>query len=504
MIDLEEAQMAQELPHRNEGSEPFASAGRASKTPMLITNPRQAGNPIVFANDAFLKLTSFDRAEIIGRNCRFLQGPETNPDDVKRLDAAIAARTSIELELLNYRKDRTTFWNRIFVSPVFGSDGELTYWVASQCDVTLERERVARLEQDRSALETAVVRHVAELQASEQRLRLALQAGRLGAWVRDLETGHMIMSDSCKEYYGRPRDAAFTYEEMLASVHPDDRERRDAALAAAIANDTPYDIEYRILTPSGEERWLNVRAQTNYGADGTPVSFIGVTQDVTDRRRADDHRALLTHELSHRVKNSLAMVQAVVNQTLRRASSLEEADETLSARIQALSTANDLLINGGWETASMRALLDRTLAPFGIAEGTTFHLEGPDIRLSPRIAVALSLSLHELATNASKYGALSRPGGCVRLHWSVEDERRPRDLRFTWTETGGPPVVQPTQSGFGTKLIQRLLALEAGGNADIAYRAEGIVFTAVTPLADRNREDDAGGAGSDLAGAQAR
>lgn len=158
MIDLEEAQMAQELPHRNEGSEPFASAGRASKTPMLITNPRQAGNPIVFANDAFLKLTSFDRAEIIGRNCRFLQGPETNPDDVKRLDAAIAARTSIELELLNYRKDRTTFWNRIFVSPVFGSDGELTYWVASQCAVTLERERVARLEQDRSALETAVVR----------------------------------------------------------------------------------------------------------------------------------------------------------------------------------------------------------------------------------------------------------------------------------------------------------------------------------------------------------
>ncbi len=239
-------------------------------------------------------------------------------------------------------------------------------------------------------------------------------------------------------------------------------------MAAAIANDTPYDIEYRILTPSGEERWLNVRAQTNYGADGTPVSFIGVTQDVTDHRRADDHRALLTHELSHRVKNSLAMVQAVVNQTLRRASSLEEAGETLSARIQALSTANDLLINGGWETASMRALLDRTLAPFGIAEGTTFHLEGPDIRLSPRIAVALSLSLHELATNASKYGALSRPGGCVRLQWTVEDERRPRDLRFTWTETGGPPVVQPTQSGFGTKLIQRLLALEAGGNADIA------------------------------------
>ena len=504
MIALEEAPMAPELPRPSEGTDPFASAVRATTTPMLITDPRRAGNPIIFANNAFLKLTGFEWHEIIGRNCRFLQGLETNPYDVERLGDAIAARIPIELELLNYRKDSTTFWNRIFVSPVFGNDGELTYWVASQCDVTLERERVARLEQDRSALETAAIRHDAELQASEQRLCLALQAGRLGPWLRDLETGHMIMSESCKEYFGRPRDAAFTYEEMVASVHPDDRDRRDAALAAAIANGTPYDIEYRILTPSGEERWLNVRAQTNCGADGTPVSFIGVTQDVTERRRADDHRALLTHELSHRVKNSLAMVQAVISQTLRRASSLEEAGEILTARIQALSTANDLLIKGGWESASMRALLDRTLAPFGTADGTAFHLEGPDIRLSPRIAVALSLSLHELATNASKYGALSRPGGCVRLQWTVEDERRPRDLRFTWTETGGPPVVQPTQSGFGTKLIQRLLALEAGGNADIAYRAEGIVFTAVTPLADRNHEDDAGKAGSDLAGAQAR
>ena len=115
MIDLEEAHMAHELPHRDEGAEPFASAVRASKTPMLITNPRQAGNPIVFANNAFRKLTGFDRDEIVGRNCRFLQGPETNPDDVKRLDAAVAAQTSIELELLNYRKDGTTFWNRIFV-----------------------------------------------------------------------------------------------------------------------------------------------------------------------------------------------------------------------------------------------------------------------------------------------------------------------------------------------------------------------------------------------------
>lgn len=451
---------------------------------MVITDPRQPGNPIVFANDAFLKLTGFDLHEIIGRNCRFLQGRETDREDVGRLRAAIADCTPIELELLNYRKDGTTFWNRLFVSPVFGSDGSLTYFFASQFDVTPERERVARLERGRRELETVAIRHDAELQASEQRLRLALQAGRLGPWLRDLATGHMIMSDSCKEYYGRPLEAAFTYEEMVASVHPDDRERRDAALASAIANGTPYDVEYRILTPAGEERWLNVRGQANYSADGTPVSFLGVTQDVTERRHADDHRALLANELSHRVKNSLAMIQAVIAQTLRKAGSLEEAGATLEARIRAMAAANDLLVNERWESASIIALLDRTLAPFGVADGAQFRLSGPDVRLSPRIAVALALALHELATNASKYGALSRVGGSIRLAWQIGGSRRPGRLSFSWTESGGPPVMPPTRSGFGTKLIQRVLAQETGGEIKITYLPAGVVFTAVVPLAE--------------------
>ena len=449
--------------------------------PMLITDPRQPDNPIVFANAAFTKLTGYDRHEIVGRNCRFLQGPDTDRDEVARLRAAIEERTAIELELLNYRKDGTTFWNRLLVSPVFDDDGALTYFFASQFDVTLERERLTRLERDRSDLKDEVARRDAVLHASEQRLRLALEAGRLGSWSLDLQSGRMIVTEGCKRNFGRPLADPFTYEELKAAVHPDDRAMRDAALATAIEGGGPYEAEYRIFTPAGEERWLHVRGQASYGADGTPLSMVGVSQDVTERRRADDHRALLANELSHRVKNGMALTQAVIAQTLRRATSLEEAASIIDARIQAMASANDLLVDERWESASIRDVLDRALGPFGVRDAALFQLAGPDVRLPPRTAVALALALHEVATNAAKYGALSQAGGHVRVAWEVVDGRR---LHLGWSEHGGPPVAIPTRTGFGTRLIERLMAQDAGGGATIEYRPGGVVLTLVTTLAD--------------------
>lgn len=482
--DFEEnARIVQELTRTGRSSDPFSSAVRLAQVPMIITDPRQTDNPIVFANAAFSKATGFERHEIMGRNCRFLQGPEINRDDLAKLRTAIENRVPIELELLNYRRDGTTFWNRLLVSPVFNDGGDLTYFVASQYDVTLQRERLVHLERDRDDLESEVARRDAELIASEQRLRFALKASRMGSWSVDLTSERMIASEGCKENFGRAIPDPFTYADLLAAVHPDDRSKRDEAMSSAIADGTPLDVEYRFLTPAGEERWVQIRGQANHRADGTPLSLIGVSQDVTDRRRAEEHRMLLANELSHRVKNSLTMVQAIITQTLRKARSLDEAGATLEARIKAIAASNDLLINEHWQGASIRDLLDRTLAPFGITDGQQFDLSGPDIRLPPPITVALALSLHELATNASKYGALSRTGGLVRLAWEVVDETRPH-LHFTWTETGGPAVERPDRIGFGTKLIERLLDRQLGGTAEIDYRAEGVAFKAMVPLAD--------------------
>ncbi|KHL26606.1 histidine kinase [Croceibacterium mercuriale] len=480
----EEARIINELTRSDNGTDPFSSAVRATRMPMLITDPRQDDNPIVFANQAFARLTGFDRDEVLGRNCRFLQGPETDRADVARLRQAIIDRMAIELELLNYRKDGSTFWNRLLVSPVFGDDGELTYFFASQFDVTTERERLANLQRDRDDLEAQVERRNAELLASEQRLGFALKAGRLGSWSFDPMTERMVVSDRCKQNFGRPISQPFTYADLKQAVHPDDRERRDAALAAAIGNGDDYDIEYRILTPAGEERWLQVRGQAHARADGTPLIVVGTSQDVTARRQAEDHRALLANELSHRVKNTLATLQSIVAQTIRNANSLEAAGETLSARIMSMAAANDLLINERWESAPITDLFRRALAPFGVDDADRFYLSGPDVRLQPRVAIAFALALHELATNASKYGALSLADGSVTIDWQVVTDTRPASLQVIWTEEGGPAVTPPDRLGFGSRLIERVLALEIGGTAKLDYRPEGVVFTAEAPLPD--------------------
>jgi PAS domain S-box-containing protein len=454
---------------------------------MLITDPNQPDNPIVFVNAAFSKLTGFAHEEIIGRNCRFLQGPETDRDEVRRLREAIEAREPIELELLNYRKDGETFWNRLLVSPVFDEDGQVTYFFASQFDVTAERERLTRLQRDRDDLEAEVGQRTSDLLHAESRLKFALQSAQLGSWSLDLATERMAVTEGSKENFGWPLDKPFRYSDIQAAVHPDDRARRDEALRVALEETGEYQVEYRIFTPAGEERWLAVRGQVFRRADGTPLLIVGVSQNITERKRAEEHRSLLANELSHRVKNMLATLQAIVSQTLRNAGSLEEAGVTLSARIQSMDAANDLLVNERWESAAMRDLVERALAPFRTTAAERLRLDGPDVRIPPRIAIGLALALHELATNAAKYGALSVPDGHVEIRWTVDGVGSTR-LNFRWQEFGGPPVVTPTRVGFGSKLIKRVLASEIDGTVDLRYEPSGIVFAAAAVLPETDSE----------------
>ncbi|UHC18104.1 PAS domain-containing protein [Methylobacterium currus] len=482
----EEARIVRELTRAGSGPDPFSSAVRATRMPMLITDPRRDDNPIVFANAAFARLTGYDRDTVLGRNCRFLQGPETDRADVARLRAAIESRTPIELDLLNYKKDGSTFWNRLLVSPVFGEDGQLTYFFASQFDVTLERERLARLQRDRDGLEAEVAQRNIELQASEERLRFALEAGQLGSWSIDLDTGHLTASDSCKVICGRQPGDPLSLEDLRASIHPDDRAVQQDAIEQAIANRSLLDAEYRLTTPAGQERWVQIRGKAHYRADGTPILITGTSQDITERRVVQSHRALVTHELHHRMKNTLTSLQAVVSQTMRHATSLQDAAATLTARIQAMSAANALLVAEDFGSASMRDLIMRSLAPFGVEDADRFHLSGPDLHLPPQVVVAYALALHELATNSTKYGALSVATGVVTVDWSIKGEEEHPLLHLLWRERGGPPVVAPRQTGFGTQLIKRVLATEIGGRADIDYRSDGVDFTAVAPLAKAN------------------
>lgn len=483
VTDLKErSRFEAEFARTEASNDPFVSAVRATRTPMLITNPHQPDNPIVFVNDAFSRLTGYAHDEIIGRNCRFLQGPDTDAADVAKIGQAIARLEPIEIEILNYKKDGERFWNRLLVSPVFDRDGDLTYFFASQFDVTLERERLVRLQQDRDALEAAFERRTAALSDSEQRLDFVLKAGRMGNCTVDLQSGYTVASDGCKAIFGRRPDETFQYADLLAMIHPDDIERMKATLAASVADKADYKIEYRVNMPSGEVRWVEVRGQPFYAVDGTPLSMVCVSLDITERKRLDEHRALLAEELKHRVKNTMATMQSIAHQTLRGASFIDEAYRTLDARLQSLSAAHDMLTRENWAGAPLGEVAEKALGAFQ-GGGGLFLIDGPEVWLPPRLA--LTMALHELATNAVKYGALSRDGGRVALTWEMVVRSGPALLKLTWEESGGPSVTPPTRGGFGSKLIERALASEMGGQAELDYCPSGVRFSLEAPMPER-------------------
>ncbi|CAN7620838.1 PAS domain-containing protein [Devosia sp. LjRoot3] len=460
------------------GSDPFAAAVRATRMPMLITDPRQEDNPIVFVNDAFFRLTGYSRSETLGRNCRFLQGPGTNSVDVGRIRNSIERRVPIELELLNYRKDGSTFWNRLLISPVFNDDGQLTFFFASQFDVTPERDRISRLAKDRDTLEAEIESRIIDLGAAEERLRFTLQAGRLGAWTLDLETKRLVASTQFKAIMGHPVADSFTINTLLDALAPPDQMEWGAAFERAQGGDGYLEHDLKFTTPDGEDRWIELRAQTRFDADGHPLSMTGVVLDISDRRAAEAHRDLLTREMSHRVKNTLANVQSIVGQTLRNGGADAGLIAQVADRLQALATAHDVLTQYGWSSADLGEVVAGSLRPFSIA-GRRLAFGGPRVRLSARAATAFALALHELATNAIKYGSLANEVGIVILNWEVEAET----LSLRWQESGGPAVQPPTKKGFGTRLIDQALANSTAGKVELNYRASGFEFRFTSPLA---------------------
>ncbi|HEX2256994.1 MAG TPA: HWE histidine kinase domain-containing protein [Afifellaceae bacterium] len=200
-----------------------------------------------------------------------------------------------------------------------------------------------------------------------------------------------------------------------------------------------------------------------------------------ERRRAEEQRTLLLNELNHRVKNTLATVQALAMQTLRNTERSAEARDLFDARLAALSQAHDVLTSQSWSGASLEEIVRRALAPFELPGGR-MAVEGPEVRLSPKQALALSMALHELATNAAKYGALSNETGRIRVAWELAPSSESIELRLTWTEEGGPPVRPPARKGFGSRLIERSLASELGGAVTVDYRYEGLVCTVKSPV----------------------
>ncbi len=292
----EQAQLQVEYLRPRGGADPFAASVRATRMPMTVSDPALPDNPVVFVNDAFCRLTGYAREEIIGRNCRFLQGPDTDPQAVARIRAAVAAGQALEIELRNYRKSGEPFWNRLMMAPVRDAQGRIAYFVASQVDVTLERDRLLGLENQNASLVAELADRLRAQQDSEGRLRFATKAGGLGVWELDPRSGVLSASATCRMHFGLDAGEALSSAAVLAVVVAEDRARLaqsfQAALAAGGDADADFAGEFGVMRPDGAIGWVDLRAQVLRDAAGAPLRIAGTSLDVTDRHLAAQRLAL--------------------------------------------------------------------------------------------------------------------------------------------------------------------------------------------------------------------
>jgi two-component sensor histidine kinase len=203
-----------------------------------------------------------------------------------------------------------------------------------------------------------------------------------------------------------------------------------------------------------------------------------------ERRRREDRERLLVRELNHRVKNLLAVVQALATQTFRKAATYDEGLAAFSGRLGALAVAQDLMLDADWSDVSLRELLEAAITGSGNTLDD-FELDGPALKVTPDRCGPIALAIHELCTNSVKYGALSVPEGKVTVRWTIDGERR--QVHFEWRERGGPPTIPPTRRGFGSTLLTSNLSRGLDGEVQVDYPPEGLVFSVRAPLSDINR-----------------
>ncbi|WP_195904244.1 sensor histidine kinase [Microvirga lotononidis] len=324
-----------------------------------------------------------------------------------------------------------------------------------------------------------VLAHMAE---SEARLRLALNAGNLGSWEYTPSTGGLTTSPTCRAHFGRGMDEPLSYADLVAQIHPDDRAMQAEAVARAIAARADLHAEYRVIWPDGSEHWIRVSGRMRSGPDGQP-SMVGVSQDITERRLAEERQALLLHELNHRVKNTLATVQSIASLTRRSADNSDPAAwSAFMDRLHGMAKTHDLLTATHWQGALLEDVLKNELEPYQDGMGQRIRLRGPRINLQPSAVLALGLAVHELATNAVKYGSLSVPEGKVHVMWALTPGSGQSALLVEWVESGGPLVKKPERQGFGSKLIQRGLAQQLGGEIKLDFAPAGIRCVITFPI----------------------
>lgn len=318
-------------------------------------------------------------------------------------------------------------------------------------------------------------RHSAELALaeSEARFRTIADCAPAPVWVTGPD-GVEFANRAYSELARRPVEELLGHS-WIGFVHEDDIPAILELRTEAWRTGSPYGWDARFQRSDGEWLWIRARCAPRFDADGRVQGYVGMAVDITDSRRAETelrdserHLRLMVDELNHRVKNTLAIVQGLARQSFRGGGVSADVRSSFEGRLAALAAAHDLLTRKNWEGAGLRELVVAVAAAHC---GERVAIDGPPVQLPPKLAVTLALAIHELCTNAVKYGALSSPGGRVTVTWSRDGDR----LSLRWEESGGPRVEEPRRRGFGTRMIERALASETDGEARLEFRPKGLV-----------------------------
>jgi len=406
-------------------------------------------------NEGAEVLFGYEADEVMGRHGGFLLPPE-QPEGPGGVFAMAMEQRQVELDTVRMTKSGERIEVGITASRMHSPEGAVLGVAAVVRDVRAlkQRERAIR---EREAHLSAFFRQSAAGMS---------EADTSGRFIR--------VNDRFCAITGRSREELLGMR-MHDITHPDDLVANTPLFQRTIDQGESFEIEKRYVRPDGSIVWVHNSVTALRDEAGRALSTTCITIDITDRKRAEEHQRLLINELNHRVKNTLAIVQGIAQQTFKGEAASTGARGAFEGRLAALSQAHNVLTEQNWESACLREIVEGTAAPY---RRERFEIDGPDLRLPPKTSVSLALALHELSTNAVKYGALSTPTGRIHISWRDGDGR----LKLVWREAGGPPVSPPERRGFGTRMIERGLASELGGDVRIDFAPDGLVCAVDAPL----------------------
>lgn len=399
-------------------------------------------------NNRFCEIVGYTEGELLDMRMQDITYQPDLPENLRLLETLLATGESFEIEKRYVRKDGSLVWVANTISGLRDNSGQIRRLVGVVIDIS-ERKRAQEME-----------RRLAAIIASSDD---AILSTDLNMTIKSWNTG-------AERLYGHSVDEAIGQSVMM--LVPEDRSDEEPAILAQIRAGQkvePYETKRR--RKNGQLVDVLLSVSPIYDPYGRIVGASKIAHDISAKKEAERLQTVLVGELNHRVKNVLATVMAIARQTLGRGDVDRTSVETFDARLTSMARAHDLLIHGNWEQAELTAVVRQALSPY---PKERFEIHGPTMQLAPRAVVSISLALHELATNAAKYGALSVPDGRVAIVWSLEGDGSDR-LRLRWQEAGGPTVEPPTRRGFGSRLIENLLAAELNGEVQVSYEPSGLI-----------------------------